>query len=52
MGKRKHSFLYILLKPQIFIPLKFGGIGGNKIRFMAHLVDCNRHCNITGIPMV
>ena len=22
-------------------------MGGNKIRFMAHLVDCNRHCNIT-----
>ena len=24
MGKREHSFLFISLKPQIFIPLKIG----------------------------
>ena len=33
MGRRKHSFLSIPLKPQIFIPPKLGWIGGNKIRF-------------------
>ena len=26
-------FLSIPLKPQIFIPLKLGGIGGNEIKF-------------------
>ena len=33
MGKREHSFLSIFLKPQIFIPPKLGGMGGNEIRF-------------------
>ena len=33
MGRREHSFLSIPLKPQIFIPLKLGGMGGNGIRF-------------------
>ena len=33
MGRREHSFLSISLKPQIFIPLEIGGMGGNKIRF-------------------
>ena len=33
MGKNEHSFLSILLKSQIFIPLKLGRLGGNKIRF-------------------
>ena len=33
MGRREHSFLSILLKPQIFIPPKLGGMGGNGIRF-------------------
>ena len=33
MGWREHSFLSIPLKPQIFIPLKFGGMRGNEIRF-------------------
>ena len=33
IGRRKYSFLSILLKSQIFIPPKFGGIGGNGIRF-------------------
>ena len=33
MGRREHSFFSIPLKPQIFIPPKFGGMGGNEIRF-------------------
>ena len=33
MGRREHSFFSILLKPQIFILLKLGGIGDNEIRF-------------------
>ena len=33
MGRREHSFLSIPLKPQIFIPPKLRGIGGNEIRF-------------------
>ena len=33
MGRRKHSFLSIPLKPQIFIPQKLGGIRGNEFRF-------------------
>ena len=33
MGRMEHSFLSIPLKPQIFIPLKLRGIGGNEIRF-------------------
>ena len=33
MGRREHSFLYIPLKPQLFIPPKLGGMRGNKIRF-------------------
>ena len=31
MGRREHSFTSIILKPQIFIPLKLRGIGGNGI---------------------
>ena len=33
MGRRKHSLFFILLKPQISIPSKFGGMKGNEIRF-------------------
>ena len=33
MSRSQHSFLFIVLKYQIFIPLKLGGIGGDKIRF-------------------
>ena len=33
MSKRKHSFISILLKPQIFIPFKLRGMGENRIRF-------------------
>ena len=33
MGKKKHSFLFIPLKLQIFIPSKLGGMGGNEIKF-------------------
>ena len=33
IGRREHSFFSIPLKPQIFIPLKLGGMGGNEIRF-------------------
>ena len=33
IGKRKHSFIFIPLKPQIFIPPKLGRMGGNEIRF-------------------
>ena len=33
MGKREYSFLSIPLIPQIFIPPKLGGIGGNEIKF-------------------
>ena len=33
MGRKEHSFLFIILKPQIFILLKLGGIGGNEIKF-------------------
>ena len=33
MDRREHSFLSIPLKPQIFIPPKLGGIGGNEIKF-------------------
>ena len=33
MCRREHSFLSIPLKPQIFIPLKLGKMGGNEIRF-------------------
>ena len=33
MGRKEHSLLSIPLKPQIFIPPKLEGIGGNKIRF-------------------
>ena len=33
MNRREHSFLSILLKPQIFIPPEIRGIGGNEIRF-------------------
>ena len=33
MGRREHSFLSILLKPQIFILPKLGGIRDNEIRF-------------------
>ena len=33
MDRREHSFLSILLKSQIFIPPKLGGMKGNKIRF-------------------
>ena len=33
MDRREHSFLSIPLKPQIFIPPKLGGMGGNGIRF-------------------
>ena len=32
MGRREHSFLSTL-KPQIFIPPKFEGMGGNEIKF-------------------
>ena len=32
-GRRKYSFLSIILKSQIFIPPKLGGIERNKIRF-------------------
>ena len=31
--RRKHSFISIHLKPQIFIPPKLGGIKGNEIKF-------------------
>ena len=34
MGRREHSFLSILLKPQNFIPPKLGGMGGNGIRII------------------
>ena len=33
MCEREHSFISIHLKPQIFIPLKLGGMRGNEIRF-------------------
>ena len=33
MSRREHSFLSISLKPQIFIPPKLEGMGGNEIRF-------------------
>ena len=33
MGRRKHSFLYIFIKSQIFIPSILVGIGGDEIRF-------------------
>ena len=32
MGRREHSFISTL-KPQIFIPPKFEGMGGNEIKF-------------------
>ena len=33
MDRKEHSFLSILLKLQIFIPLKLEKIGGNEIKF-------------------
>ena len=33
MSRREHSFFSILLKSQIFIPLKLGGMGENEIKF-------------------
>ena len=33
MGRREHSFLSILLKPQIFMSFKLRGMGENRIRF-------------------
>ena len=33
MGGREYSFLFIPLKPQIFIPPKLEGMRGNEIRF-------------------
>ena len=33
MSRREHSFLSILLKPQIFIPFEIGRNRGNEIRF-------------------
>ena len=33
MDRKEHSFLSFPLKPQIFIPPKLGGMGGNEIRF-------------------
>ena len=33
MGRREHSFLSIILKPQIFILLKLRGMEGNEIKF-------------------
>ena len=33
INRREHLFLSIILKPQVFIPLKFEGMGGNEIRF-------------------
>ena len=33
MGIMEHSFFFILLKLQISIPPKLGGIWGNEIRF-------------------
>ena len=33
MLRKEHSFLSIPLKPQIFIPPKLGGMGGNGIKF-------------------
>ena len=32
MSKMEHSFLFIPLKSQIFIPPKLGGMGGNEIK--------------------
>ena len=31
--RREHSFLPFPSKPQVFVPPKFGGMGGNKFRF-------------------
>ena len=42
MGKREHSFLSILLKPQIFIPSKLGEIRGNEIRFNEFLLKLSK----------
>ena len=33
MDRREHSFLFISLKSQIFIPSKLGRMGRNEIRF-------------------
>ena len=33
MGRREHLFLFILLKPQIFIFSKLEWLGGNEIKF-------------------
>ena len=38
MGRREHSFTSIILKPQIFIPLKLRGIGGNGIDLMIFFI--------------
>ena len=41
MVKNEHSFLSIPLKPQIFIPPKLGGMGGNGlIIFLLKLPKC------------
>ena len=42
MGRRKHSLFFILLKPQIFIPSKFRGMKGNKIRFIDFFININK----------
>ena len=33
MDRREHSFFYISLKSQIFVPPKLRGMGGNEIGF-------------------
>ena len=38
MDRREHSFLSIPLKPQIFIPLKLGGMGGMELDLMIFLL--------------
>ena len=40
---REHPFLFILLKSQIFIPPKLGGMGGNEIRFNDFLLKLSKY---------
>ena len=35
----EHSFPHFPSKPQIFIPPKLGGIGGNEIRFNENFIE-------------
>ena len=43
MGRRKHSFLSIFLKSQIFIHLKIGRNGGNEIRFSEFFIKLPKY---------